>query len=80
MSETKLVYVSKYALTSGIMEVEAKLSREKGYLIVNGVFLKENRDCFESREAAVKDAKARRAKKIKSLEGQIKNIQNMEFK
>lgn len=72
-------FITKYALTGGIKEVEGTIS-EHGYLHVKDIYSSFSRkEYFFTREEALKDAEERRKKKIKSLEKQIAQMQNMKF-
>lgn len=75
------VYITKYALTDGILEKEAVLHEDKEYLSVNGywTFFKLGRDAFENLEDASKAAGEMRQKKIASLEKQIAKLKSMSF-
>lgn len=87
MTEEKfLAYVTKYALTKGILKVEARkaLVSEEVY----GARLTENHleslyrigeEIFLDLEEAKKNAEERRIKKIKSLKKQIKKMENLKI-
>lgn len=77
------VWITKYALTSGILEREAEVCTDStisvkgtGYCTV----------CFhgnewhKSRESAIAKAEEMRKKKIASLKKQIEKLEKMEFK
>lgn len=73
------VYVTKYALTAGIKEMEGRLLEgyfkpDKGY---SGLITKNH--FFEKREDAVAAADKMRQKKIASLESQIKKLKQKSF-
>lgn len=78
-------WVTKYATSGGIQEVEADPKFPEwaptGYIRsadgFNNFYL--DRDVFGTHEAAKKDAEARRLKKIKSLEKQLIKLQNLTF-
>lgn len=77
--ESKKMWVSKYALTSEVREVDATFSYEAGghyYRTSDSDFrsLRLGTDIHVSKELAQKAADAMRAKKIKSLEKQIAQI------
>ena len=83
------VFITKYCLTSGIIEIEADIMKcpfsKKGIsvwgklpdgLSATGFF---NDDFHLTREDAVKDANKRRAKKIENLIKQMKKLENLCF-
>lgn len=78
-----LVYVTKYALTTGILEREVeptnghKLCWEVGVEYPCPLWL--GRDCFESRDDAVTDAEKRRVRKITSVKKQLAKLETMTF-
>lgn len=83
------MYCTKYALSLGVIEFEPRATgdaddgyvyAEKGSKLGYWTVMKLRRDAFETKEAAIADANARREKKIKSLEKQIAMLRRMEFK
>ena len=79
--KTKMVYVTKYALTKGIEYVEVS---ETFFPYV----VKENIKCprifhigdwFENKEDAIKKAEEMKNKKLQSLENQMKKISKLKF-
>lgn len=73
-------WITKYALTKGIQEVEGKTDGD-GYLSYgkydyNHAFRKE---WYRTREAAIKRAEEMRLKKIASLKKQLKKLEKMRF-
>ena len=80
------VFISKYALTSGIQEAEM-------YVTLNDTHFKKkcygkfkgfsqgfyNDDFHLTKEDALKDAEKRRKKKVESLKKQIEKLENMSF-
>lgn len=78
------VWITKYALTQGIFEKEAKecdrpgmISIDEGYGCV--YFHDEGKDWCRTRESAIKRAEEMRQKKIASLKKQIKKLEEMKF-
>ena len=71
------VWITKYALTDGIIKVEAEQDRlTYRFVVTDGVFRNEwfNRtDCFTSRSSAIKKAEEMRQKKIASLKSRLRN-------
>lgn len=71
------VYISKYALTQGIIETEAEVgslmikTKTHGYL--------HDREWHKTREEAVKRAEEMRVKKITSLKKKITQLEKMRF-
>ena len=77
------VWITKYALTDGIIKVEAEQDKlTYGFVVTEGAFKNEwfNRtDCFTSRNSAIKKAEEMRQKKIASLKKQIEKLERMRF-
>lgn len=85
----KKVYITKDALTKGILEIDAKV--EPSYYDQNIVyarvydrylgteFFRVGSEVFLTKEEALKDAEKRRIKKIDSLKKQIKKLENIKF-
>lgn len=81
----KKVYITKYALTRGILEKEEKVEDfGNGHLraFVNGDYSSYGigSEAFFEKEDAVKNAEKRRKKKIESLIKQINKLGNCKFK
>lgn len=77
------IYVTKYALTQGIVEHEAEESN--GMAVVKATRLSyaqyfHNKEWHTTKEAAIEKAQEMQLKKILSLQKQIKAISEMEFK
>lgn len=75
-------YITKYALTKGILEKEAEecgngmiATREKW----NAYFHGEGKEWHRTKEEAIKRAEEMRKKKICSLEKQIEKLERMKF-
>lgn len=79
----KKVYLAKYALSSGITEVEVndKYNNSDEYAFLNGCIglFYFGKDIFHSKEEAIKKAEEMRIKKIESLKRQIKKLENLKF-
>ena len=77
------VWITKYALTDGIIEVDSEQDRlTHRFVVTEGAFKNEwfNRtDCFTSRSSAIKKAEEMRQKKIASLKKQIEKLERMRF-
>ena len=83
------VWITKYALSEGIKEVEAELcldTDKTGNMIkcelisgFNSYFHGEGRDWHKTREAAIKKAEEMRQKKIESLKKQLQKLEKMRF-
>lgn len=76
------VYITRYALSDGILEKEAEeCDRFPGMIetddheYIHG----EGKDWTRTKEAAVARAEEMKAKKIKSLKKQIKKLERMKF-
>ena len=81
-------YVSKYALTGGVSEVEgaivtgrsgAKYFKRAGQRYTHHQLLTVGKDVHETREAAVEAAEFLRARKLASLRRQISKIESISF-
>lgn len=75
------VWISKYALTKGIYEVEVNTT-DSEYMIVDKnkpIRFYHKNEWHKTKEDAIKRAIELRDKKIKSLEKQIDKLKNMEF-
>lgn len=83
---SKKLFITKYALTEGVIEIESdnlknKISHYYGKL-KNGDLPKtfyKNSEIFETIEEAKKNAEKRRSAKIRSLEMQIHKLNQIEF-
>lgn len=75
------VYLSKYALTSGIEKYEANGTCGDDYVRIHDAWnlMKMGRDCFKSFAEAQKDAEKRRIKKIASLKKSITKLEKLTF-
>ena len=78
------VWITKYALTSGIIETEAEECGDDMVRVHNSTFCdsyyhKEGREWHRTKESAIAKAEEMRKKKIDSLQKQIKKLENMKF-
>jgi len=75
------VFITKFPLTKGIIELEGKLSEsDNHYFYADGYcssFLKS--EWHETLDEAVKNAEERKTKKLISLEKQIERISSLKF-
>ena len=78
------VWITKYALTDGIIEADAEscgnssitsVSWDNGTRCTNLYW----GECYLSKESAIKKAEEMRQKKIESLKKQIKKLEEMRF-
>ena len=77
-----IVWISKYALSSGITKHDAKIDGEwavPGDPFAPYVYFKLGRDAHATEAAAIQFAEAQRVKKIASLKKQIAKLENMRF-
>lgn len=75
-------FVSKYATTLNILELDGEMSNDGKYAYFSEypfAFFKIGRDAFENLEEAVKAAEMQRDRKIKSLEKQIATLRKLTF-
>ena len=80
------VYITKYALTDGIIEAESDTqteSKEKIFAFWNndefGIFYPRKEEVFFDKKSAIKKAEGMRQKKIESLKKRIKKLEEMRF-
>lgn len=79
------VFITKYALTKGILEKEAEIcDYGNGHIraYVKGEFSSDplGKVCFKTKEQAMERAEKMRLKKIASLKKQIEALEKMKFK
>ena len=76
-------YITKYALTSGIKEVEAEWSESIPSMVTWGGWFNsahgEGRQWHRTKEAAVAQAEKMRLAKIVSLKKSIKKLESLNF-
>lgn len=75
------VYITKYALTKGILEREGE-EQPGGYARAKvGIFTNffNSREWYSTKQGAVKDAAQRRDRKIASLQKQIAKLEKLKF-
>ena len=79
--KTKMVYVTKYALTKGIEYVEVKETFSPDFVTENIRYPRNfhKGDWFENKEDAIKNAEEMRIKKLQSLDNQMKKISELKF-
>lgn len=77
------IYITKYALSKGILEEEAVIKDYGRYsrALVKGDYSSYGigSEAFFKREDALKNAENRRIKKIESLKKQINKLENLKF-
>lgn len=76
------VFITKYALTKGIYEVEVNTTRNKDRVLVSDSYYPQyfyGNEFHLTMEEAKKDAEKRRLEKIQSLEKQIEKLKNLKF-
>lgn len=75
------IFFTKYALSSGISEIEVEKVRDDGTFIYDRFFSsgRIGRDGFYTRDEAVQNAEERRVAKIASLERQIAKLKKIQF-
>lgn len=77
------VYISKYALSVGVFEVDGELTREGGisYALPNRGLRQYHygSDWHQTKEQAVARAEDMRIRKLKSLDKQIKKLSSIKF-
>jgi len=81
MNSTVKMFVTKYALTDGIQELDLEVGKN-GYAVNRGgcwQHFKIGKDAFRDMDSAVKDAEEKRLKKIESLKKQIAKLEKLKF-
>lgn len=76
------VWITKYAISSGILEKEARENENFPGMITTddgSYFHGEGKDWTRTKEEAIAIAEKMKAKKIESLKKQIKKLENMKF-
>jgi len=77
-------FITKYALTEGIFEIEAEMYSENVIKQVGSVyanfFKNEGKDWHKTKESAIKRAEQMRIMKITSLQNQLQRLQKLNFK
>lgn len=77
------VYITKHALTKGIIECEDWnfFESNKSYIYTKEYYLnyKVGKDAFFDREEAIKNAYKKRDDKVKSLKKQIEKFEKLKF-
>ena len=84
MSEKFKAFITKYAMTQGILEREVEVCAEVSTQMVKGTgvfecYHGEGRDWHRTREGAVARAEEMRRKKIASLKNTIKKLEATKF-
>lgn len=83
MTPTKTVWVTKYALTTGIQEMEVEDTHYAGMVTTTQrwrqCFHGEGREWCSTREEACRVADAMRIKKIAALRKQIAKLEQLKF-
>ena len=77
-----IVWISKYALSSGITKHDAKIDDKwavRGDPFSPCVYFRLGRDAHTTEAAAIQAAEAQRVKKIASLKKQIAKLERMRF-
>lgn len=77
------VWITKYALTDGIIEAEGKQEKLTwGFVVLDGPYRNYwfcKSDCFEDKKSAINKAEEMRQNKIASLKKQIEKLERMRF-
>lgn len=77
--KTETMWLSKYALSSGIREIAATVISDGFVRDGRGSYYFVGSECFPTREDAVADAEKRRAKRIASMKEQIAKLEALTF-
>ena len=74
-------YVTRYALSVGILEVEARFRIGSDLIVTNEKYPQylHKGDWFLTKKEAIIDAEKRREKKLKSLENQIQKLKKLKY-
>lgn len=77
------VWITKYALTRGVFEMEVESQSEDGTAVygksLNDCYHGEGREWHRTKVSAIKKAEEMRQKKIESLKKQIKKLEQLKF-
>ena len=80
------VWITKYALTDGIIEAESDTqtqNKEKVFAFWNndefGIFYPSKGELFYDKESAIQKAEEMRQKEVESLKKKIKKLEEMRF-
>lgn len=81
------VWISKYALTTGLHEVEIDVYPDNGIVSVRNkdsmfytqYYHGEGKDWHKTKEEAIKKAEKMKSRKIESLKKQLEKLENMKF-
>lgn len=77
------VWITKYALTSGIIQTEGEVTNSGALYVLHTGHLTfyhgEGKEWHRTKEAAVSKAEEMRQKKIESLKKQIRKLEGMTF-
>ena len=73
------VYITKYALTRGILEADAELNPRFPTMVSTNLGHFHGKDWHETKEAAIYRAEEMRTKKIASLKKQIEKLEALKF-
>lgn len=83
ITEGQFVWVVKYALTDGVRRTAATKTSDNEYVLCRSInafwSFKIGKDVFLTEEEALQAAEKMRLKKIKSLQKQIKKLEEMRF-
>lgn len=83
MEEIKKVWITKYALSRGIIETEGRIDEDyPGLLDAKGIinYLHgEGKEWHRTKESAIAKAEEMRQKKIESLKSLIEKLENRRF-
>ena len=81
MSDIFKVWITKYALTTGISEKEVKIDNDCVSVINNQgeYYFGEGKDWHKTKESAIKRAEEMRKRKIANVEKQLQKLKDMKF-
>lgn len=78
------IYITKHALTSGILEIDGKISKSNPEIVSDannkyGIYCGKDKAWTDSLEKAKEIAEEMRLKKIQSLKKKLKKLEGMTF-
>lgn len=77
------IWITKYALTQGILELEAERCNNTNPDLIktekHGFFLGEGKEWYTTKEEAITKAEQIKQAKINGLKKQLKKLENMSF-
>lgn len=86
--ETKLYFSTKFWLTKGVQEIHGALANRSDHLIAVApdwgrgritIYHWLGKECFETREEAITDAKKKQVERLKAILKTLKRVEELRF-